>query len=38
MHVWLIEDAENVDERRASVGLGTFAENEIRLRQLYKVD
>jgi len=38
MHVWRIEDAEHVNERRASVGLGTFADIEIRLRQLYKVD
>jgi hypothetical protein len=38
MHVWPINDAERVDERRAAVGLGTFAENEARLRQLYKVD
>lgn len=38
MHVYPIEDAENVDERRANVGLGTFAENEARLRKLYKVD
>lgn len=38
MHVYPIEDVESVDERRASVGLGTFAENESRLRKLYKVD
>ena len=38
MHVYSIEDAEHVDERRASVGLGTFAENEARVRELYKVD
>jgi hypothetical protein len=36
MHVWLIEDEKHVDERRASVGLSTFAENEARLRELYK--
>ena len=38
MHVYPINDAERVDERRASVGLGTFAENEARLRELYKAD
>lgn len=38
MHVYPIESAEHVDERRSSVGLGTFAENEARLRELYKVD
>jgi hypothetical protein len=38
MHVYQVEDAEHVDERRASVGLGTFAENEARLRELYKVN
>jgi hypothetical protein len=38
MHVYPIEDAERVDERRASVGLGTFAENEARIRELYKIN
>jgi hypothetical protein len=38
MHVYSIEDAEHVDERRSSVGLGAFAENEARLRELYKID
>jgi hypothetical protein len=38
MHVYPIEDAEHVDERRASVGLDSFAENEARLRRMYKVD
>jgi len=35
MHVYPIDDSEHVDERRASVGLGTFAEYEARLRKLY---
>jgi hypothetical protein len=35
MHVYPIEDVEQVDERRASVGLGSFAENEARVRELY---
>jgi hypothetical protein len=38
MHVYSIEDAEHVDERRASVGLGKFSENEARLQELYKID
>jgi hypothetical protein len=38
MHVYPIEDAEHVDERRASVGLDIFAENEARLRELYKIE
>lgn len=38
MHVYPIDDAEHVDERRASVGLGTFAENEARVRELYKIE
>jgi hypothetical protein len=38
MHVWLVKDADRIDERRASVGLGTFAENEARLRELYKAN
>ena len=33
MHVYTVEDPEHVDERRASVGLGTFAENEERIRK-----
>jgi hypothetical protein len=36
MHVYPIEDVEHVDERRASVGLDTFAENEARMRRMYK--
>lgn len=36
MQAYPIEDREHVDERRARVGLGTFAENEARLRQLHK--
>jgi hypothetical protein len=35
MQAYPIEDADRVDERRASVGLGSFAENETRLRELY---
>lgn len=31
-----IEDPEHVDERRASVGLGTFAENEARIKKTYE--
>lgn len=38
MHVYPIENEEQVDERRASVGLGTFAESEARLRKLHKID
>lgn len=30
-----MEDPEHVDERRASVGLGTFAENEARIKVMY---
>lgn len=30
-----IEDSEHVDERRASVGLGTLAENEARIKAIY---
>src|SRR5262249_41729217 len=29
---WAIEDLENVDQRRASVGLGPFADYEARMR------
>jgi hypothetical protein len=29
---WTIEDPENVDQRRASVGLGPFADYEARMR------
>lgn len=36
MHVYKIEDVEHVDERRASVGLDSFADNEARLREVYK--
>lgn len=38
VHVYPIEDADHVDVRRASVGLGAFSENEARLRELYKID
>lgn len=37
MAVYPVEDFEHVDERRASVGLGTFAENERRLREQHKL-
>lgn len=37
MHAYTLEDPEHVDERRAGVGLGSFAENEVRLKELYKV-
>lgn len=30
-----IEDPEHIDERRASVGLGTLAENEVRIKAMY---
>jgi len=36
MHVYPIEDAERVNERRASIGLGTIAEDEAALHQLHK--
>lgn len=35
MHVYPIQDPDRVDERRASVGLCSFAENEARIRKLY---
>jgi hypothetical protein len=38
MSVWPIRDPEHVDERRASVGLGTLAENETRLGERYRAD
>lgn len=37
MRVWQIDDAEHVDERRASVGLEPFVIDEARLRKLYKI-
>lgn len=36
MKVYPIKDPEHIDERRASVGLDTFKENEERIHQLYK--
>jgi hypothetical protein len=36
MKVYEIKDPEHVDERRASVGLDTFAEGERRVREMYK--
>ena len=38
MHVYPIEDIDHVDERRARVGLGTFAKDEARLREVYKTN
>ena len=35
LKVYRIEDPEHVNERRASVGLGTFEENETRIHELY---
>ncbi|HUC95805.1 MAG TPA: DUF6624 domain-containing protein [Candidatus Saccharimonadia bacterium] len=35
LKVWSIQDPEHIDELRASVGLGTFAENEARILELY---
>ena len=35
LQVYPISEPEKVEERRASVGLGTFAENEARVRELY---
>ncbi len=37
MTVYPIADAEHVDERRASVGLDSFTEYEMRVRKLYKI-
>lgn len=38
IHVAPIEDIEHVNERITSVGLGSFSEDEARLRQLYQTD
>lgn len=38
MHVWPIDDVNHVDQRRADAGLSSFAENEARLRELYKTN
>ena len=35
--VYDVQNFEHVDERRASVGLGTFAESEARLRKINRV-
>jgi len=35
--VYNLQDPEHVDERRASVGLGTFSENEARLHKVNRV-
>lgn len=38
MKVCPIENPDRVEERRASVGLGTLAENEARVREVYRSD
>lgn len=38
MQLWVVDDFEHLDERRANIGLDTVAANEARLRRLYKVD
>ena len=35
LRLWMTDDIEHVDERRASVGLETVSENEARIRRLY---
>lgn len=36
MHVYEVADPEHLDKRRANMGLDSFAENEARIRKLYK--